>query len=237
MIRSAAALLTLGLTLAMTAPSPARTEVAIDDLERGAAQANNEMALDLFTKLRSEKGNLAFSPLSIGAALGMTEAGARGQTAEQMRTVLHWDNTVRFRNAGSAEILLQHLRQQDKNGPELHIANALWGQSGFPISERFLGHTAGAWGGKFDQLDFAKPDAAAKTINAWVEKQTRDRIKNLVPPASLNDLTRLVLTNAVYFKGKWESTFDADATHDAPFTTAEGKEVKAKTMQQSAFSA
>jgi serpin B len=234
MIRSTVALLSLGIALVMNQPADARSEIAPSiEVEKAAARSSNRFALDLYAKVRGEPGNLVFSPLSVIVALGMTQDGARGATRRQMQTVLHWHEDASHKRA--AQFLVTRLRRGgEQGGPELHIANALWVKSGFPVSPDFLAFIEQSWGARLEQLDFNKRAAAAKTINHWVEKQTRDRIKDLISPDHFDAMTRLVLTNAVYFKGSWLSPFEADATRDAEFMTGEGTTVTVKTMHQSA---
>lgn len=201
-------------------------------------QANNAFAIDLYGKLApGESANLFFSPNSIETALAMTYAGARANTAKQMAAVLHLPpdsdtidkdlgNFIRELNGAGAE--------KDKaRGYELSVANALWGQSGFPFLPRFMNLLRTDYGAGFQQVDFLhNADGARQTINAWVEKETQDKIQNLIPPGVLNPATELVLTNAIYFKGTWAAPFDKKATQDQPFHVSAGGEKKVPMMQR-----
>jgi len=122
----------------------------------------------------------------------------------------------------------------EKRGFELAVANALWGASTYPWKKEYIATVTGNYGAGLFDTDFAKPEVARKRINSWVEEQTRDKIKDLLPMGSVTDMTRLVLTNAIYFKGKWELEFDKKLTKDAPFTMAGGKKTDVPMMHKSA---
>jgi serpin B len=195
-------------------------------------KGNTQFALDLYGNLRRRKGNLFFSPFSISTALAMTSAGARGATLEQMAQVLHLP-----RGKGLHPTLGALLKQANAGGKktyQLSTANALWGQKGHRFRTEFLRLVARDYGGGLREVNFAEPDAARRTINAWVEEQTRERIKDLIKPGMLNADTRLVLTNAIYFKGDWASQFKKDRTRPRPFHLAGGKTVPVPLMQQTA---
>jgi len=219
-------------------------------------QGNNKFALQLYGKLRAGKANLFFSPYSISTALAMTYAGARGQTETQMARVLHFPteptgggfdsnkkltkSTMRrlgkqqFHSAFGAIIKDLNARGE-KGGNELTVANALWGQKGYGFLEEFLGLIKANYGGGLNEVDFVgATESARKTINAWVEKETRNKIKNLIGQGVLNSMTRLVLTNAVYFKGSWARQFKKDRTKEAPFTLLSGDKVDVPMMNQTA---
>ena len=208
-------------------------------------QGNNKFALALYTKLQSEKGNLFFSPYSISTALAMTYAGARGRTATQMAEVLYFPVGKKASSGASAGLnpqqlasafgeLIKSLNTRGKSGAyELSVANALWGQKDYGFLTKFLDLTEKHYDGRLNEVDFVgAAEAARQTINAWVEKQTNDKIKNLIPKGLLNSMTRLVLTNAIYFKGNWARQFKEDRTKEAPFTLADGKKVDVSMMNQ-----
>ena len=184
-------------------------------------KGNNEFAFDLYGKLRAEKGNLFLSPYSISAALGMTSAGARGDTLKQMEKTLHLPvEQTRLHPAFGA--LLQDTRAG--KGYQLAVANAVWCQTNLPIRDDFLTTNETYYKARPTGLDFrARTEEARQSINAWVEKQTQDKIKELLKPGVLKTETRMVLTNAIYFKGDWDKQFDKKLTQDQPFQTAAGK--------------
>ena len=184
-------------------------------------KGNSEFAVDLYGKLRAEKGNLFLSPYSISAALAMTSAGARGDTLKQMEKTLHLPvEQPRLHPAFGA--LLQDTRAG--KGYQLAVANAVWCQTNLPILDDFLTTNETYYKARPTGLDFrGRTEEARRSINAWVEKQTQDKIKELLKPGVLDELTRLVLTNAIYFKGDWDEPFDKKLTQDQPFQTAAGK--------------
>jgi serpin B len=204
--------------MAAAADSPPKASSAQGTGDVSAVvEGNNQFALDLYAKLRGEKAdNLFFSPYSISTALAMTYAGARGQTEKEMAQVLHFQ-VPQDRLPSAFASLMAKLRSE-KEGNQLRIANRLWGQQGYQFLPEFLRVTREEYKAELALQDFVtKAEEARKTINAWVEKQTEEKIKDLIPPGVLNQLTRLVLTNAIYFKGKWASQFDKKATGEAPF--------------------
>jgi serpin B len=122
-----------------------------------------------------------------------------------------------------------------KGGYELNVVNALWGQQGYGFLSGFLELIKNSYGGELNEVDFVKAcEAARQTINSWVEKQTKGKIKDLIQEKVLNSMTRLVLTNAIYFKGNWARQFEKDKTKEAPFTLIDGKEVNVPMMNQTA---
>jgi serpin B len=192
---------------------------------KGAAAAVNAFATDLYRHLAGpkgkEKGNLFLSPYSIELALAMTAAGARGKTLEEMEKVLHLPKEP---HAAFGE-LSYRLSANGRDVPrsyELSVANAIWAQQGYPWEKEFLELTRKHYGAGTIEVDFARPEAARKRINEWVEKETREKIKELIPEGVIDALTRMVLTNAIYFKGAWLYPFDKKRTKDAPFTRTDG---------------
>jgi len=196
-----------------------------------AAKAVNAFCVDLYTNLGEKEGNLFFSPYSLSTALGMTYAGARGNTAAEMAATLHFP-------AGDAVhpmlgALARHL-DEDPGPCELHVANALWCQRDYRLLAEFLEVAENNYRARASQMDFvADAEGARRTINAWVEDQTKERIKDLIGPGVLDALTRLVLTNAIYFKGQWMAQFDESRTMDGEFRVSPMERVQAPLMRQS----
>ncbi|HET6575865.1 MAG TPA: serpin family protein, partial [Fimbriiglobus sp.] len=195
------------------------------------ADGSNQFALDLYGHLRGKPGNLFFSPYSVHAALAMTADGAAGTTRDQMTSVLHLpaghDRTLVagdlgwFYSAGDTPY-------------ELAVANALWGQKGFPWRAEFLARQKEHFGAGLHEADFKKdPEAERARINRWVEEQTKDRIKDLLQPGIVTPQTTMVLTNAIYFKGRWAEQFDKAQTRDGAFHLADGKTVTVPLMHHS----
>jgi serpin B len=181
---------------------------------------------DLYGVVATGEGNVVFSPASIMTALAMTYAGARGITAEEMAQVLHVDlDDQAFHQAMNAlDLALESTSfKKGDDRVELSIANSLWGQEGLSFEEPFLDALAEDYGTGMRLVDFktAAEDARVK-INAWVADQTNDKITDLIPEGALNDLTRLVLVNAVYLDATWAHQFDPNATTDGRFTTLTG---------------
>jgi serpin B len=191
------------------------------------AAATAAFGCDLFARLRSKAGNLFFSPLSIETALAMTSAGARGETLAEMNKVLHLPAS----RIGVGEALRRMQAAPDATY-QLSIANALWGQQGMPFRQEFLTETQRDYGATLHPLDFRQPEQARQTINHWVEEQTKNRIKDLFAPGTLDKDNRLVLTNAIYFKGAWKDKFKKENTKDEPFHVTGDKTVMAPLMRR-----
>ena len=132
--------------------------------------------------------------------------------------------------------IIQDLNARGGQGKyELRVANALWGQKDYEFLKPFIRLGEKQYGGKLQSVDFTgATEKARRTINSWVEKQTNDMIKDLIGPGTLDAMTRLVLTNAVYFKGNWASQFEEDQTRDEPFTLLSGGKVQVPMMNQKA---
>ena len=208
---------------------------AAADADKGAiGSAVNDFAFDLYAKLSAQKGNLFYSPQSVSTALTMTWAGARGGTADQMAKVLHLPaEKPESIHAANAKLLASLSGSREKQGFELSVANALWGQKGYPWVADFLGLLKANYGAGLNEVDFVKDtEGARKTINLWVEQQTREKIKELIAEGVLDSATRLVLTNAIYFKGDWASQFKKDQTVDGDFFTEGDKKVSVPMMHQ-----
>lgn len=198
-------------------------------------QGNNAFALDLYAELKNRDGNLFFSPHSISTALAMTYAGARGSTEKQMAEVLHFDLEQKRLHPAFRELLDQLETGEGERGYQLSVANALWGQKGYEFLEKFLNLTKENYGAGLSELDFiGSTETARQTINTWVERETEDKIKELIKPGVLDQMTRLVLTNAIYFKGFWESQFEEEMTQPAAFTLVSGEKVQVPTMHRTA---
>jgi serpin B len=221
---------------AVTSAWSVETETtAINGDAKAVAEGNNQFATDLYAHLRSEKPtNLFFSPYSISMALAMTEAGARGQTEKEMAEVLHL-SLAQDKIHPAFSQLRQALVSKDKTPDfQLRVANRLWGQQGFHFLPTFLQVTKKDYGAELGLVDFQRqPEQARKAINSWIEDQTQNKIKDLLGPGVLNSSTRLVLTNAIYFKAKWLHEFYEVATVDAPFHVSATKQESVKMMRQS----
>jgi serpin B len=230
-----AMLVLLLISMALSGCGKNAVTVTVDDTgatEEGiknAANANNQFAFEYFSKLNEQgKGNLFFSPWSISSALAMTYEGAKGKTADEMQLVFHFETNNNLRRSSFAS-LYSTINKKDKEY-RLNTANALWAQKDYPFLEEYFAAIGKYYGGKVTNLDF-KTDAEQSriTINSWVEKQTNDKIKNII--AYLDPATRLVLTNAIYFKGEWAKAFEKESTYDEDFRSDSGKFVQVKMMK------
>ena len=193
-----------------------------------AVTASNQFGLDLYQKLRTDNGNLAYSPTSISLALAMTYAGAKGDTATQMRMTMHLPDDAASLHGSWATVLSDWSAPKDV---EIAVANRLFGDKSYSFESAFLGLTKDRYGAPLEQVDFAgAPEAQRLYINGWVMKQTRDRIKDLIPKDAVTADTRMALVNAIYFKAQWDEPFMEQATKDAPFSTQAGKDVTAAMM-------
>jgi serpin B len=218
---------------------PRQTPLALQDAQAPQLVAgNSNFAFDLYGLLFDEKANLFYSPYSISLALAMTYAGARGQTAQQMSEVLHFalpqDRLHRAFNALDMALATRGEQLDPNKRFRLRIANALWGQEGYPFLAAFLDELAENYGAGLRVLDFVgAPDGSRQTINEWVEEQTEDKIQDLLPPGSISSDTRLVLSNAIYFNAAWMYPFEETVTHDDTFYLLEGGQVTVPMMAQS----
>jgi serpin B len=181
-----------------------------------SATARSDFAIRLYDKLAGTHAgnNLFFSPFSIRMALAMCAVGAKGETRRVLTDLIGAPESVEEQNRHFAR-LLKSLYGDGQRPFQLVTANALWGQQGYRFKSDFQEAIADFYDGALHIVNFrAQPDEAIKTINAWVSGKTREKIKELVKRDFLNDDTRLVLTNAIYFKGQWEKVFEDAETRD-----------------------
>ncbi|MGB2985329.1 MAG: serpin family protein, partial [Phycisphaerae bacterium] len=217
--------------------SPDVPEMDLAELVDG----NSTFAFDLYDHVRDEPGNIFCSPYSISLALAMTFAGARNDTEQQMADTLRFtlgqDGLHPAFNALDLQLASRGEDVSDAGGEkfQLSIVNRIWGQVGYSFHEAFLDVLAEDYGAGLSLLDFLNaPDASRVAINDWVAEQTKDRIEDLIPPGAINTLTRMVLTNAIYFKAAWREPFDEDHTSNQPFNLLDGGQVTIEMMRQSA---
>jgi serpin B len=204
------------------------------------SQAQDPFAVDLYARLKDTPGNLLFSPHSIHTALAMTRAGARGETAAQMDRVLRadvspetWQILVRNLTAAPRE------RERRADGTQadaptysLSVANALFGQKGYPFDPAYRELLTTHFGAELRDVDFAAGPAVRKEINDWVLSKTNDKIKDLIPEGLPTADTRLTLVNAIHFLAQWAEPFSESATEDADFTGADGTKTKVRMMRR-----
>lgn len=191
--------------------------------------ANNQFAFDLYSKYKSKEGNIFFSPYSISSAIAMTYEGAKGKTADEIQSVFHFPKDDSLRRESFLEI--NNLINKKDKRYKLSTANALWAQEDYKFLEDYFNLVDKYYGGKTTNLDFINETEKSRlTINSWVEEQTNDKIKDLIPRGYLNSLIRLVLTNAVYFKGFWSKQFDKKDTKEEDFRIIPNNKIKAQMM-------
>ncbi len=225
LVLSSIFLIVLGMFSAAQAEAPAVSESG------KAAGANNEFALSLYSCLRGKSGNFFFSPVSLSPALTMVYGGARGITEKEMARVLCLE--AGQKDVHSAFSALSKELLSTGEGVTFTAANALWGQKGLNFLPDYLALLKQYYGAAVFSVDFRRnTEEARKKINIWTEKKTRQKIQNLLKPGILQPATELVLTNAVYFYGKWAAAFKKEATKEAPFTLLSGKEVPVPLMFQ-----
>jgi serpin B len=212
--------------------------VPVDVVNR-LAQGNTSFAFDLYQQLNDNPGNLFLSPYSISLALAMTYAGAASETERQMAETLHFTLPQEQLHSAMNQLTLTLLSRADLpegEGFQLNIANALWGQQGYTFLDSYLDLLARDYNSGIHLVDFiTASEEARQRINAWVADQTEDKIKNIIPEGALTAVTRLVLTNAIYFNAAWASQFEEEATQPETFTALDGTQSSTPLMRQTAY--
>jgi serpin B len=235
----------LGCTLKATAgvvqsEKPRDTSPQVNpDTQSELVEGNNTFAFDLYQALREKGGNVFFSPYSISEALTMTYAGAKGQTETNMAAALHFTLTQDKLHPAFNWLDLELAKRgkdakgKDGEGFRLRIANALWGQKDYKFLSPFLDTLAINYGAGLRTVDFIKDTEKSRiTINDWVAEQTEDRVKDLIPPGSVNEMTRIVLTNAIYFNAAWLHPFKEENTKNDTFYRLDGSTVSVPMIKQ-----
>jgi len=210
----------------VTTPSP------VTGSEESVVAANNRFALDLYARLADEEdGNIFVSPFSISSALAITSEGARGNTADEIRSVFHFPDDTAVMREEFAETIAGI--NSGSSAYTLRTANGLWAEQTYPFLPEYISTAERYYSADTTNLDFiTRPDESRLTINRWVEEQTEDKIKDLLPAGSIDTLTRLVITNAIYFKGTWVKQFDEEKTSEEDFRTGTGTSVPVLMMQR-----
>jgi serpin B len=205
-------------------PSPDTRKVVV---------GNTGFAVDLYGKLRTREGNVFFSPYSISTALAMTSGGARGETEKQMAQTLRFDLPADKLPPAFAALAADLAAVQQKGQVKLAVANSLWPQKGLAFLPDYLALCQKYYGSSIMPVDYSgHTEIARKTINDWVEARTNRKIVELLKPGVVDGSTRLVLINAIYFKGIWASQFEARLTENEPFHMSLEKSVTAPLMRQ-----
>jgi len=197
-------------------------------------EGNSRFAFDLYAKVKEDK-NIFFSPFSISSALSMTYAGAANKTEAEMREVLYFkENNDKFHKEFSEILKKVEVKTKDKASPQISIANKLYAQKDYKFKDDFLSIPKKYYNSELQKVDFKDEknrDEARKEINSWVEKNTNNKIQELIAPNILSDLTRLVLVNALYFKAPWQTFFKEEKTSKKEFWTDEKNSTKVDFMQ------
>ncbi len=211
------------------------------------AESVSRFALDFYRVLGKGKGNLFFSPASIAIALAMTYAGAKGETGREIARTMHLPDLEPAKLHAAFGFLLSDFSYEyaqpegddfwsgqdmqaadDEDGLDptaclVRMANAIWGQKGLGYLESYRHVLQSFYESELQQVDFATdPEQARRQINSWVAEKTLDKIPELLPPDVIDNITRLVLTNAVYFKAQWEEAFSESQTKQQPFFLMDG---------------
>lgn len=191
---------------------------------------NNQFAIDFYKQVsKNEKGNIFFSPFSLSTAMGMTYAGSRGVSEEQIGKVFHFtSNNDKFHiKLGNTAKLIN----SKATAIQLKIVNTLWAEKTYPFKKSYDNLMKKAYAATVRPMDFInKSEECRLTINDDIYKSTNEKIKDLLPPNLLNSMTRLVLTNAIYFKGDWKTQFKKEKTGESNFYITPQKIVKCKMM-------
>jgi len=189
----------------------------------------------LYKKIGTKDENLIFSPFSITSALAVTYAGARGNTASEMSSVLYFPEEQALLHQAFDAINDSIMLTDNEKGTTLNIANGLWVQEGYSLKEEFIDLAEEDYLATVEQVRFDTPSDQEKSrqqINKWVEKKTENKILELIPPGVLNALSRLVITNAIYFNGNWEHPFEESKTTPSLFHVSSKKSVSTPFMHQ-----
>jgi len=218
------------------------TEPQVDpDNLASLVNGNTELAFSFYDQIRQDEGNIIFSPISLSLALSMTLTGAETSTEQGMMQALGFSLPEEDVHTAFNALLLaieasQEQTPRDSEGSDfqLNIANSLWGQAGYDINDTFLNTIAQNYGAGIYNVDYAtNPEFARNAINNWVEEETEDKIKDLIPEGAINTLTRLVLANAIYFNGSWYHPFSEMDTAQESFTLLDESEILVDMMKLS----
>ncbi|MEI6851734.1 MAG: serpin family protein [Bacteroidota bacterium] len=191
---------------------------------------NNEFAFDLYKNIGQKPENMFYSPFSISAAMGMTYAGSKGNTEKQISEVMRFaKNNEAF--YGNYKDYLNTINSLNQDLVNIYTANSLWAQADFAFKQDYIEVIRSQFGGEIKNVNFIKdPEKCRLDINNWVDGKTNKKVENLILPGMIDDLTRLVLVNAIYFKASWEMPFDAKATRKTDFNTSATNVVSADFM-------
>jgi len=226
--------------MSVKSDKPRVTLSSVDNADLTALiDGNTVFTLDLYQELKDKEGNIFYSPHSLSVALAMTYAGARGETEQQMAKALSF-----FLSQDRLHPAFNYLDQllagrgegaqgKDDEGFRLNIVNDIWGQKDFTFLAGFLDTLAENYGAGLRILDFINaPEESRVAINDYISEQTEEKIKDLIPEGVIDPMTRLVLTNAIYFNAAWLYPFSEDMTSDGIFHLLDGGTVTVPMMHQ-----
>jgi len=202
---------------------------------KNVTDANNRFAFDFYSRLANDptnaESNIFFSPFSLSSAFSITYDGARGDTADEIRSVFHFPKDDVARRQEFANI--SAIMNREDNTTHLSTANALWAENTYPFLPEYISTAEQYYAANVTNLDFInKADDSRNRINTWVEERTNNKIRDFIPSGGINPSTRLVITNAIYFNGKWEKPFDERETDEYQFSVTPGKTVRVSMMQR-----
>jgi len=202
------------------------TELGVQEV----VDANNQFAIDMYSEIKDGGENVFFSPYSISNGFAITYEGSRGETADEIKSVLHFpDDDIILR---SSYARLHNMLNKPNDNYELSVANAFWAHEDYPFLEEYKDLIQKYYAAGIENLDFVgETEKSRVTINDWVEKQTRNKIKDLIPLGVLSSDTRFVITNAIYFRGFWTNKFDKSETKEEDFRLTSGETVKVPMMR------
>jgi serpin B len=228
--------------VAKSSESRITTPDVTDSQLSALVSGNSTFAFNLYQQLtKNNTGNMFYSPYSISTALAMTYAGANGDTATQMSNALKFTLPQAQLHPTFDDLALQLAsRGQGASGTNgksfsLNIANALWCQQDYKFQPAYLNVLAQNYGAGVNLLDFINsPEPSRVNINNWVSNQTNNKINDLIPQGAITPLTRLVLTNAIYFDAAWQNPFSANSTSNGNFNLLDGSKVSVPMMNNEA---
>jgi serpin B len=210
-----------------TTPNVSSTDIA------SLSDGNSAFAMDMYKKITGATDNVFFSPYSISIALAMTWGGARNKTERDMASVLHFPFPQAQLHSAFNALDLALVRHARTSGFELHVVNQLWGEKTCTFLPDYLKMATVDYGASMRLLDFiGNPEPSRVVINTWVADSTNQRITDLIPAGIIDAITRLVLTNAIYFKAQWADTFISSDTRDNIFYRSDADSLSTKFMQR-----
>lgn len=203
----------------------------VEDGDYDIIYENSSFAFELFQQNKETTKNILLSPFSISSALAMTYAGAKGETERQMSKTLHFSLSQPQVHEGFRNLMAGIYPSEEQSGSDLKIANALWVQEKYGFLDNYYKICQKYYGSGFNYMDFKnQPEKSRVKINDWVEENTNKKIQNLIPENVITDATKLVLTNAIWFKGNWEVPFNKKHSVVSDFYLQDGSSVKADFM-------